>query len=267
MVASMSQQMVERLPGAPIAAGAGADWNLAAVIDAAPLRETPFDHIRLDHIFPADFYRDLLANLPAPEQYHPLFHRDAMTADGSSTRMRMYLYPELLWRLPRAQRQIWGKISAALMSKDLELAFKRKFRAALEDRFQMRAEDIPLYPIPILVRDLPGYHIRIHSDALSKAITVQFYMPSDNSQAHLGTIFHTTRAQDGSDQPTAMQFLPASGYAFAVRKKESWHSAPKTTEADGERRSIMLTYYVDKEHATKRRLQRLGIFFGKYPKI
>jgi hypothetical protein len=263
----MAQQMIESMVGAPAVAGKGQGWDLPAVIDAAPLRQEPFDHIRLDHIFPADFYRDLLANLPAPGQYHPLFHRDAMTADGSSTRMRMYLYPELLWRLPRAQRLIWGKISATLMSKELELAFKRKFRTALEDRFQMAAEDIPLYPIPILVRDLPGYHIRIHSDALSKAITVQFYIPSDNSQAHLGTVFHTTRAQDGSDRPTAMQFLPASGYAFAVRKKESWHSAPKTTEADGERRSIMLTYYVDKEHALKRRWQRLKIFFGSYPKI
>ncbi|MBI2254594.1 MAG: hypothetical protein HYU58_08250 [Proteobacteria bacterium] len=263
----MSQQMAESMVGAPAAMAARQEWDLAAVIDAAPLREAPFDHIRLDNIFPADFYRELLANQPAANQYHPLFHRDAMTAEGSSTRMRMYLYPELLWRLPRAQRQIWGKVAAALMSKELELAFKRKFRSALEDRFQMAAEDIPLYPIPILVRDLPGYHIRVHSDALSKAITVQFYMPSDNSQAHLGTVFHTTRAQDGTDQPTAMQFLPASGYAFAVRKKESWHSAPKTTEADGERCSIMLTYYVDKGHAAKRRLQRLGIFFGKYPKI
>jgi len=263
----MTQQLVQSSVGAPTSAGTRTDWDLSAVIDAAPLRESPFDHIRLDNIFPADFYRNLLANLPAAGQYHPLFHRDAMTVDGSSTRMRMYLYPELLWRLPRAQRQIWGKISSALMSKELELAFKRKFRAALEDRFQQPAESIPLYPIPILVRDLPGYHIRIHSDALSKAITVQFYIPSDNSQAHLGTVFHTTRAQDGTDQPTAMQFLPASGYAFAVRKKESWHSAPQTTEADGERRSIMLTYYVDKEHAVKRRLQRLRIFFGKYPKI
>lgn len=263
----MSQQMVHSTAGAPAAAGAEGEWNLPAVIDAAPLREAPFDHIRLDNIFPAAFYRDLLANLPAAGQYHPLFHRDAMTEDGSSTRMRMYLYPELLWRLPSAQRKIWGKISSALMSKELELAFKRKFRDALEDRFQQSAESIPLYPIPILVRDLPGYHIRIHSDALSKAITVQFYIPNDNSQAHLGTVFHTTRAQDGSDQPIAMQFLPASGYAFAVRKKESWHSAPKTTEADGERRSIMLTYYVDKEHALKRRLQRARIFFGRYPKI
>jgi hypothetical protein len=263
----MAQQFVEATGDMSSTVRSSNDFDLVRVIDRAALRKEPFDHVRLDNIFPDDFYRHMLANLPAASQYHPLFHRDAVTPDGGSTRMRMYLYPELLWRLPGLQRQVWGHISKSLMSPELELAFKRKFRDALEDRFQRPAESIPLYPIPILVRDLPGYRIGIHSDALSKAITVQFYLPSDDRQAHLGTIFHTTKAKDGTDAPLAMQFLPATGYAFAVRRKESWHSAPQTTEADGERRSIMLTYYVDKEHAVKRRLQRLGIFFGKYPKI
>lgn len=263
----MLQQTTQNTADAATAREPRRDFDLVRVVDSAPLLNAPFDHIRLENVFPAQFYREMMANFPAEKQFHPLFHRDAMTADGGSTRMRTYLYPELLWRLPGSQRRIWGKIAAALMSDALELAFKRKFREALEDRFQIEAESIPLYPIPILVRDLPGYHIRIHSDALSKAITAQFYIPSDNSQAHLGTVFHTTRALDGTDQPMAMQFLPATGYAFAVRKKESWHSARKTTPADGERRSIMLTYYVDKGQMAKRRLQRLGIFFGKYPKI
>ena len=66
-----------------------------------------------------------------------------------------------------------------------------------------------------------------------------------------------------------MQFMPASGYAFPVRRKESWHSAPRTTEADGARRSILLTYYVDQSLRSKfrRRRTRAGIFFGKYPRI
>lgn len=263
----MSPQIIEGTAESSATLGATPELSLAQVVDRAPLRDTPFDYIRMENIFPADFYREMLEKLPGREKFHELFHHDALRADGSSTRLRMYLYPENLWRLPRAQRQIWRKISTILMSQELENAFKRKFRTALEDRFQQEAERIPLYPVPILVRDLPGYRIGIHSDALSKAITVQFYLPSDTSQAHLGTIFHTTRAKDGTDELLAMQFMPASGYAFAVRRKESWHSAPLTTEADGERRSIMLTYYVDKGQVAKRRVQRVGIFFGKYPKI
>ncbi len=41
-----------------------------------------------------------------------------------------------------------------------------------------------------------------------------------------------------------MPFLPASGYAFPVSLTESWHSAAPTTAADGERVSMMVTYYV-----------------------
>jgi hypothetical protein len=245
-----------------------AELDLVRAVDRSPLRDAPFDHIQMENVFPAAFYRQMLDALPARNQFHELYHRDALREDGSSTRLRMYLYRENLWRLPRPQRRIWSKVVAALSAPELELALKRKFRAALEDRFQIEAEKVPLYPVPILVRDQPGYRIGIHSDALSKAITVQLYLPGDTAQAHLGTVFHTTRAQDGTDQPMAMRFLPATGYAFAVRKKESWHSAPTTTEADGERRSIMLTYYVDEEMKRfKRRSQRFGIFFGRYPKI
>jgi hypothetical protein len=264
----MSQQIVQTRSEATASPRPAAEFDLVRVVDRSPLREAPFDHIRMDNVFPVDFYRQLLDALPARDKFHELYHHDAMRSDGSSTRLRMYLYPETLWRLPQAQRRVWRKIVAALSAPALELAFKRKFRAALEGRFQMPAEQVPLYPVPILVRDQPGYRIGVHADALSKAITVQFYLPSDDTQSHLGTIFHTTSKQDGTDQPTAMQFLPATGYAFAVQRKESWHSAPTTTEADGERRSIMLTYYVDEEKKRfKRRYQRLGIFFGRYPKL
>jgi len=264
----LSQPLVNDRPGASAPPFAMPELDLVRVVDRAPLRDAPFDHIQMENVFPADFYRRLLDALPARAQFHQLYHRDALREDGSSTRLRMYLYRENLWRLPAEQRRIWSKVVAALSAPALELAFKRKFRAALEDRFQMAAEKIPLYPVPILVRDQPGYRIGIHSDALSKAITVQFYLPGDTAQMHLGTVFHTTRAQDGTDRPMAMRFLPGTGYAFAVQKKESWHSAPTTTEADGERRSIMLTYYVDEEmKRLKRRTQRFGIFFGRYPKI
>jgi hypothetical protein len=257
------ESVLTRVPDAAAAAA-----ELVRVVNQAPLRDAPFDHIQLQAVFPAAFYRAMLATFPDAAAFHPLHHRDALRADGTSTRRRLYLYPENLLRLPAAQRRIWAQVAAVLCAPDLQRALKRKFRAALEDRFQQAAERIPLYPVPILVRDLPGYRIGIHADALIKAITVQLYLPRDTSQVHLGTVFHTSRSADQSDRPMAMPFLPASGYAFAVRRKESWHSVPPTTEADGERRSIMLTYYVDQGGRVKlkRRLQRIGIFFGRNPR-
>jgi len=253
------------LAGAALAAAPVPE--LAKVIDRSPLRDAPFDHIQIHEAFPTAFYRAMLTQFPDAAAFHPLHHHDALQADGTSTRQRLYLYPESLWRLPAAQRRIWRQVAKALCAPALQSAFKRKFRAALEDRFQQAVERIPLYPVPILVRDLPGYRIGIHADALIKAITVQFYLPGDASQRHLGTVFHTSHKADG-DRPMTMPFLPASGYAFSVRRKASWHSVPTTTPADGERRSIMLTYYADRAPRAKlqRRLQRLGIFLGRNPR-
>jgi len=38
-----------------------------------------------------------------------------------------------------------------------------------------------MYSVPILTRDVPGYYMTAHSDTLWKGITVQFYLPADNS--------------------------------------------------------------------------------------
>lgn len=270
----MAQQMLGAMAYDTATPDAAQALDLARVVDRAALRTAPFDHVCLEQVFPADLYGEMLANYPAVDLFYPVPHPDALRPDGSSTRLQMYLTPEQLARLPEEQRLIWGPIATALRSPDLEAAFKRKFRTALEDRFRMAAERIHLRPMATLVRDLPGYRIGIHADVPTKAITVQFYLPSDGSQAHLGTIFHTTGQDDGSDQPLAMQFLPSCGYAFPVSPKESWHSVPATNDADGERWSIKLTYYVDGGsflsrywRKTKRWWRkRAGLFFGRRPK-
>jgi hypothetical protein len=135
-------------------------------------------------------------------------------------------------------------VAEALCSPEMELAFKRKFRSALEERFGKKVEKIGLYPIPILLRDQPGYRIGIHSDVKKKAITVQFYLPADEGQRHIGTIFHESNSGEGAERTTQMAFMPASGYAFPVSLTKSWHSAAATTPEDGERVSMMVTYYV-----------------------
>jgi hypothetical protein len=181
----------------------------------------------------------------------------------------MYLYPELLWRLPTEQRRVWVPIARALCSAELRDAFKRKFRAALEQRFGKPVERVELYPVPILLRDQPGYRIGIHADAAKKAVTVQFYLPEDESQRHLGTIFHAGDNGEPAKRTVQMQFLPATGYAFPVARKKSWHSAANASEADGERVSMMVTYYLDErflDHLT-RRLTRAGLLFGIHPRL
>ena len=218
--------------------------QLVAAADRAVLRHKPFDHVYMEDVLEPGTYAALLAAMPECRFYHDLRHRDAVRTDGSSTRLRMYLYPELLWRLPAEQKRVWLPLARALCSRRLEAAFKRKFRRALEERFGKPAQSIGMYPVPILLRDQPGYRISIHSDVPTKAITVQFYLPSDQSQGHLGTIFHEGDRGAAAKNRTQMAFMPSSGYAFPVSLTKSWHSAAQTIDEDGERVTMMVTYYV-----------------------
>jgi hypothetical protein len=225
-------------------APASVEEQLIAAVERADLRQQPFDHIAMQGVLDAATYDSLLAALPDARFFHDLKHRDAVRDDGSSTRLRMYLFPELLHRLPAGERRMWRPMARALCSQGLEAAFKHKFRDALEERFGRPAEKIGLFPIPILLRDQPGYRIGIHSDVPKKAITVQYYLPRSASQRDLGTIFHESDVGEGAERTTKMSFLPASGYAFPVALTKSWHSAVTANDRDGERVSMMLTYYV-----------------------
>lgn len=238
-----------------------------ASIEGAALERHPFDHVCLRDLFPADFYRQLLESVPTPAHFHEVRHRDALRADGSSTRLQRYLYPEQVWRLPPAVRARWLPLARLLMSDGLQQAFKQKFRRALEARFDGSIERLNFYPVPTIVRDLPGYRIGIHADVPKKAITVQFYLPTDEAQRHIGTVFHEGARGDAALRTRKMPFLPASGYAFPVQKEASWHSADTVTDTDGERLSIMLTYYVQNTAKTWwiRRLHRLCSFVGLHP--
>lgn len=242
--------------------------SMVEAVRRADLRHQPCDHITMENVFDPSTYERILAALPERRFYHDLMHDDAVRSDGkTSNRLRIYLYPEVLQRLPEDQRRFWLPVGQALCSKQLERAFRDKFRGALEGRFGKPVEKIKLYPVPILLRDQPGYRISIHADKPTKAITVQYYLPADERQKHLGTLFHEAESGPGASQTVQMPFLPASGYAFPVVEKKSWHSANRTTEADGERVTMMVTYYVT-EHPLdwiRHRLRRVMLRVGLNP--
>jgi hypothetical protein len=251
--------------GSPLAESNTIESELVAAVERGDLRHQPFDHITMKDVLDPESYAVLLAAMPDRRFYHQLKHRDALRSDGTSTRLRLYLYPELVRRFPADQRSVWLPVAEALCSRELEDAFKRKFRAALEERFGKPAERIGVFPVPILLRDQPGYRIGIHSDVPKKAITVQYYLPRDSSQRDIGTIFHEGNSGEAANRTTRMPFMPATGYAFPVALTKSWHSAATASSSDGERVSMMVTYYVADSAAkrlywqVRRALLSLGI--------
>jgi hypothetical protein len=205
-------------------------------------------------------YPRLLDHLPETRRYRA--DASGVVARRHERAPKFYLLPEHIMWLPEPQRAYWGKLSRVLRSRDLQEVFKAKFRAALEARFGCSIDRLSFYPVPMLLRDLSGYRIGIHGDALRKAITVQFYLPRDGSQAHMGTVFHEGRNGEAALRTRRLAFLPGAGYAFPVIRHKTWHSVPQPPARTAG--SLMLTYYVQQGPLAwlAQRIHRLAVFIG-----
>ena len=215
---------------------------VAASVDAAPASEAPFPHLVLDHVFPDDLYDAMMNAMPVVSDYRPMSGRakglDA--ADGTHTRVKIDLFPEYIRHLPPEKRAVWDVVGRVLCSDTVRDAFVRRLAKPLANRFAK----VALYPVPILTRDIPGYRIYPHPDTRWKSITVQLYLPRDDSTPHIGTIFHDRQPDGSLPKHTQMKFLPNSGYAFAVGDN-TWHSADPVGTEVTTRNSILLTYFDD----------------------
>jgi len=232
-------------------------------IERARAGVTPFSHLAFDRVFPDDLYAAMLREMPVARDYRALPGRDNVNIldDGTATRVKIDLFPEYIRRLPAQKREVWELVGRALCTNEVRDAFVRRLAPALERRFGAGYREIGMFPIPILTRDVPKYRITPHTDTKWKGITVQFYLPPDNSTEHIGTIFHQ-RLPDGTLPKAAkMPFLPNSGYAFAVGS-DTWHSADPVGPEVKSRDSILHTYFVDSGllRIVRNRGRRVGNF-------
>ena len=219
---------------------------VVANIDAGRRSDKPFWHLEFDKVFPDDIYGEMLRQMPEAGDYRPLQGRNKgnVREDGNSTRVKIDLFPEYIRHLPKEKREVWEVVGRTLCSNEVLGAFVRGLAPGLERRFGAKYADVGMYAIPVLMRDIPGYRITPHTDTHWKGITVQLYLPQDHSTPNIGTIFHDRLPDRSMPKVAQMQFVPNSGYAFAVTDK-SWHSAD-TVGADVKTRdSIIVTYFVD----------------------
>lgn len=234
-----------------------------AAIGAAAESPAPFHHLKISGFFPTDVYAAMLASMPVTHDYRPMSGRTkyTRTADGGGTRTKIDLFPEFIRHLPRPKKPVWLAVGRALCSAELGEAFRKRLAPGLEKRFGARYRSVGVYPIPILTRDIAGYHIGIHPDTRSKVMTIQLYLPGDRSIEHTGTVFHTRTGEDAFERSLQMPFAPNTGYAFAVGD-DTFHSVDTLGPEVRTRDSILLTYFLDDTalDAVKNRVKRIANF-------
>jgi hypothetical protein len=236
---------------------------VVASIDAARAVDKPFFHLEFDRVFPDDVYASMLAMMPVATDYRPMHGRSRGNdlTDGTHTRVKIDLFPEYIRHLPPEKRALWDVVGRALCSEPVKQAFMRRLAPGLKKRFGDKFARVGMYPIPILTRDIPGYRITPHTDTHWKGITVQLYLPRDDSNINIGTIFHEKLPDGAMPKKAQMRFAPNSGYAFAVGD-DTWHSADPVGAQVKTRDSILLTYFVD--HGLLRILRNRGKRMGNF---
>jgi len=236
---------------------------VSAAVLSAPSVGEPFFHLLLDRIFPQAVYDKMLALMPVADDYRPMHgrSRSAVREDGTPTRVKIDLFPEYIRSLPQEKRALWDIVGQALCSEEVKQAFMTKLAPGLQRRFGADFAKVRMYPLPVLTRDTVGYLLPPHTDTRWKGITVQLYLPPDDTIAHVGTIFNTRQPDGGFTVTSRMQFMPNTGYAFAVGDN-TWHSAEAADIGGKSRDSILLTYFVDDglQRIVRNRGKRAGNF-------
>lgn len=237
--------------------------HVFSAVKTASVDRDPFAHFRLEKIFPESVYQTLINNLPNPNLYHEIRHQDALRPDGTSTRTMLEFHDEEFARLDKDSSRIWSAVRDVLCAPELQELIFEKFALEINERVDSTIEQMKLtrneagrivaYPRPALYRDAAGYRITPHPDTPLKIVTMQFYLPENDSQSSLGTSLYRQRTKlQKALMPWSTKyrpvkkfpFLPNSGYAFAVTRN-SWHGREKIAGRHGDRYSIITFYLRD----------------------
>ncbi len=217
--------------------------HLTSAVAGATLLTDPFPHLELQSVFSQEVYREMLLCLPDNRNYEELRHPESIQPDGRSARLRFGFSAAEIGRLPGSQQRFWSQMRTVLHDRRLEAVFRTAFREPLRQRFGNKFSTVALRPVPELLRDLKGKLAEVQPGNLKKVISIQFYLPMDDSQKHMGTSC-CKRGQEGRyEEVKVLDFIPRSGHAFVV-DDHSCHADAGPTSDERPRNSLTLTYFL-----------------------
>jgi hypothetical protein len=225
------------------------DLHVLYQIANAPIREFPYPHILVREVFPPDFYRELRANLPEKSALKTLGALGRVHGTDYPARLVMPLTPEALAALPAAQRAFWERVGNWILAGGFGQIMIAKFAAYLQRRFADLSK-VDFTDEVLIVRDSTAYALGPHTDARQKVLSFLFYLPVDDSQAHLGTSIYLPndprfRCEGGPHHDfgnfrrvLTMPYVPNTLFAF-MKTSNSFHGVEPIRE-QGVRRDLML---------------------------
>ena len=230
-------------------------WSAAALqmlyrIGNTPIHSYPFPHIYVRDVFPAEFYEELIGNLPPRDAFAPLSKVRPISSDVyDKTRSVVNLDPESVGKLGEPYRAFWERVARMVVGSELGKLVFEKFGELIQARFK-GGPNVELFDEALLVRDTQNYALGPHTDSPLKVAAFLFYLPADDSQPHLGTSIYVPKDRrftcpggphhrfDGFDRMLTMPYLPNSLFAF-FKTSNSFHGVEPVNDA-GAQRNLLL---------------------------
>ena len=214
----------------------------------APICFFPFPHIYVQDVFPHDYYMALREHLPPVSAYRDLKSINRVGAGYPESRLVMVVTNENVQALEQPFRAFWDELARWLL-RGFGQAMLEKFGKSLDQRFgDSRSKNY--YDEALIVQDYTTYSLGPHTDSPSKVISFLFYLPPDDSLAHLGTSIYVPKdgnftckggphhSFDRFDRIMTMPYVPNSLFAF-VKTHNSFHGVEPIRET-GIRRDLLL---------------------------
>jgi hypothetical protein len=218
----------------------------------APIRFFPYPHIYVPDVFPAQFYSEIQRNIPDSTAMIPI--EEARSVRGYKERFVMDLSGAQVETLPAPKKVFWMDFSKWLLSGRFMNLMLQKFGPFVQQRFK-GMQGIEFADEALLVQDITKYALGPHTDSPRKVLTFLFYLPKDESQAHLGTSVYVPRdnsfiCQGGPhyrfekfQRVSTMPFKPNTLFAF-VKTDNSFHGVEPVMDPDTRRWLLLYDVYL-----------------------
>lgn len=145
----------------------------------------PFPHYVLEHVFPEDYYRELLRRLPSSDVYENLYEVTDLKLDHFRHRDQRNMDHGWTEKLQAEQQIFWNSFNQWFLSAELARAVMESF--GLEAQREVSVESQ-------FIRHRAGYFLGPHSDLYTKLVVLLLYLAPDNSAEHLGTSLYRPKA-------------------------------------------------------------------------
>jgi hypothetical protein len=208
--------------------------HFATRLRDADVQFDPFPHYVLDRVFPDDYYRELLRNLPDSGVYENLYEVTDLKLDHFRHRDQRDMDHGWTDRLPVEQKSFWDSFNQWFLSEELAQAVMKSFGHESWPALSVESQ---------FIRHRAGYFLGPHSDLYTKLVVLLLYLAPDDTAEHLGTSLYRPKQRgfccpDSKHYPFAdfirvktAPYRPNSLLAFE-RSDISFHGLEPLSERD-----------------------------------